>query len=131
MTSFQEPHVIVCAKLINLPISGERFLIYPINYVWFSPKTGRPFNDVKKAFVSACVDVGTEGLLWFEFWLRRMQAYDIAKLSHAHINESAKRSQFPAWRRRGSHAKKSAPAQQHRSHALSGDSGTLMVVLNS
>jgi len=25
---------------------------------------------------------------------------------------------FASWRRRGSHAKKSSPAQQHRSHAL-------------
>jgi len=35
----------------------------PDDYVWLSPKTGKPFDDIKKAFVSACEDAGIEGLV--------------------------------------------------------------------
>jgi integrase len=112
----------------------------PDDYVWLSPKTGRPFDDIKRAFVSACADAGIEGLVWHDLratYGTRLgeagfNAYDIAKLmGHASFNESALCSQFAGWRRRGSHAKKSAPSQQPSPHALSGGSGTLRVVVNS
>ena len=69
----------------------------PDDYVWLSPKTGKPFDDIKKAFVSACEDAGIEGLVWHE---RRatygtrlgeagFNAYDVAKrMGHADISTS-------------------------------------------
>ena len=113
----------------------------PDDYVWLSPKTGKPFDDIKKAFVSACQDAGIEGLVWHDLratYGTRLgeagfNAYDIAKLmGHANISTSQRYVRnLPVWRRRGRHAKKSAPSQQPSSHALSGDSGTLMVAVIS
>lgn len=34
--------------------------------VRLSPKTGKPFDDIKKAFLSACEDAGIEGLVWHD-----------------------------------------------------------------
>lgn len=70
---------------IPLPLcKGKR----PDDYVWLSPKTGRSFDDIKKAFVSACEDAGIEGLIWHDLqatYGTRLGAagfnvYDIAKL---------------------------------------------------
>jgi len=69
----------------------------PDDYVWLSPKTGKPFDDIKKAFVSACADAGIEGLVWHDLratYGTRLgeagfNAYDIAKLmGHANISTS-------------------------------------------
>ena len=69
----------------------------PDDYVWLSPKTGKPFDDIKKAFVSACQDAGIEGLVWHDLratYGTRLgeagfNAYDIAKLmGHANISTS-------------------------------------------
>jgi len=44
---------------ILLPLcKGKR----PDDYVWLSPKTDRPLDEIKKAFISACEDAGIEGL---------------------------------------------------------------------
>jgi len=65
--------------------------------VWLSPKTNKPFDNIKKAFVSACGDAGIEGLVWHDlratFGTRLgeagFNAYDIAKLmGHANISTS-------------------------------------------
>ena len=94
----------------------------PDDYVWLNPKTGRRFDDVKKASVSACADSGIEGLVWHDLratYGTRLgeagfNAYDIAKLmGHANISTSQLCSQFASWRRGGSHAKKSAPSPRH------------------
>ena len=88
----------------------------------------------RRRFSVLAKDAGIEGLVWHDLratygtrFIRHRQANGTC----AYFNESALRSQFASWRRRGSHAKKSAPSQQHRSHALSGDSGTLRVAVNS
>ena len=69
----------------------------PDNYVWLFPKTGKPFADVKKAFIRACEDAGIEGLVWHDLratYGTRLgeagfNAYDIAKLmGHANISTS-------------------------------------------
>ena len=69
----------------------------PDDYVWLSPKTNKPFDDIKKAFVSACEDAGIEGLVWHDLratYGTRLgeagfNAYDIAKLmGHANISTS-------------------------------------------
>ena len=58
-------------------------------------KTGKPFEDIKRAFLSACEDAAIEGLVWHELratlWheVRRagFNAYAIAKLmGHANIS---------------------------------------------
>jgi hypothetical protein len=36
----------------------------PDDHVWLYPKTGKPFDDVNKAFISACEDAWIEGLVW-------------------------------------------------------------------
>ena len=42
---------------ILLPLcKGKR----PDDYVWLFPKTGKPFDDIKKAFISACVNAHQE-----------------------------------------------------------------------
>ena len=70
-------------KEILLPLCrGER----PDDYVWLSPKTGKPFDDIKKAFIGACEDAGIEGLVWHDLRATygtrlgeaRFNAYDIA-----------------------------------------------------
>ncbi len=69
----------------------------PDDHVWLNPKTGRPFDDIKKAFVSACDEAGIEGLVWHDLratYGTRLgeagfNAYDIAKLmGHANISTS-------------------------------------------
>jgi integrase len=69
----------------------------PDDYVWLSPKTNKPFDDIKKAFVSACEDAVIEGLVWHDLratYGKRLgeagyNAYDIAKLmGHANISTS-------------------------------------------
>ncbi len=69
----------------------------PDDYVWVSPKTGRPYHDIKNAFVSACHDAKIEGLVWHDLratYGTRLgeagyNAYDIAKLmGHASITTS-------------------------------------------
>ena len=112
----------------------------PDDHVWLNPKTGKPFDDIKRAFLSACKDAGIEGLVWHDLratygefrrgWFQRIP-YRQANGPCEYLDESALCSQFASWRRRGSHAKKSAPSQQHRSHALRAGSGTLMVAVNS
>jgi integrase len=81
-------------KEIILPLcKGKR----PDDYVWLHPKTGRPFGDIKRAFISACHDAGIEGLVWHDLratYGTRLgeagfNAYDIAKLmGHANISTS-------------------------------------------
>ena len=62
-------------KEILLPLCrGKR----PDDHVWLNPKTGKPFDDIKKAFVSACEDAGIKGLVWHD--LRAAYA-DLAALS--------------------------------------------------
>ena len=66
----------------------------PDDYVWLSPKTGRPFDDIKKAFVSACEDAGIEGLVWHALratYGTRLggvgfNAYDAKLMGHANIS---------------------------------------------
>lgn len=69
----------------------------PDDPVWLGPKNGRRFDDVKKAFLSACADAGIEGLVWHDLratYGTRLgeagfNAYDIAKLmGHANISTS-------------------------------------------
>ena len=69
----------------------------PDDYGWLFPKTGKPFADVKKAFIRACEDAGIEGLVWHDLratYGTRLgeagfNAYDIAKLmGHANISTS-------------------------------------------
>jgi integrase len=69
----------------------------PDDYVWLSPTTGKPFDDIKKAFVSACQHAGIEGLVWHDLratYGTRLgeagfNAYDIGKLmDHANISTS-------------------------------------------
>ena len=69
----------------------------PDDHVWFNPKTGKPFDDIKRAFLSACEDAGIEGLVWHDLratYGTRLgeagfNAYDIAKLmGHANISTS-------------------------------------------
>jgi integrase len=82
------------ARKILLPLCrGKR----PDDYVWLSPKTGKPFDDIKKAFIGACEDAGIEGLVWHDLratYGTRLgeagfNAYDIAKLmGHAKISTS-------------------------------------------
>jgi hypothetical protein len=38
----------------------------PDDYVWLNPKTGRPFGDIKRAFISTCRDAGIEELVWHD-----------------------------------------------------------------
>ena len=69
----------------------------PYDHVWLNPKTGKPFDDIKRAFLSACEDAGIEGLVWHDLratYGTRLgeagfNAYDIAKLmGHANISTS-------------------------------------------
>ena len=81
-------------KEILLPLRrGKR----PHDYVWLSAKTGKPLDDIKKAFIGACEDAGIEGLVWHDLratYGTRLgeagfNAYDIAKLmGHANISTS-------------------------------------------
>ena len=81
----------------------------PDDYVWLNPKTGKPFDDIKRAFLSACANAGIEGLVWHDLratYGTRLgeadfNAYEIAKLIGPcqHLNESALCSQFASWRR--------------------------------
>lgn len=50
-------------KGILLPLCRGKL---PDDYVWLSPKTGKPFDDIKKGFISACEDAGIEGLVWHD-----------------------------------------------------------------
>ena len=34
----------------------------PDDHVWLNPKTGKPFDDIKRAFLSTCENAGIEGL---------------------------------------------------------------------
>ena len=69
----------------------------PDDHVWVSPKTGRPFDDIQKAFVSAFEDAGIEGSVWHDLratYGTRLgeggfSAYAIARLLvHANISTS-------------------------------------------
>jgi integrase len=68
----------------------------PDDNVWLFPKTGKPFDDIKKAFISACEDAGIEGLVWHglrALWhevrrgrLQRIRYHQL--MGHANISTS-------------------------------------------
>src|SRR5215212_4265378 len=69
----------------------------PDDHVWLNPKTGKPFDDTKRAFLSACEEAGIEGLVWHDLpatYGTRLgeagfNACDIAKLmGHANVSTS-------------------------------------------
>ncbi len=79
------------SEILMLLCKGKR----PDDHVWLNPKTGKPFDDIKRAFLSACEDAGIEGLVWHDLratYGTRLgeagfNAYDIAKLmGHANIS---------------------------------------------
>ena len=111
----------------------------PDDYVWLNPKTGRRFDDVKKAFVSACADAGIEGLVWHD-----LRATYGTRLGEAGFNayDIAKRWAMRIFRRVNyvrnlpvgvGEAVMLKNQRRHRGtlHTLSGDSGTLRVGVNS
>lgn len=69
----------------------------PDDHVWLNPKTGKPFYDIKRAFLGACEDAGMEGHLWHEVRRGRLQRirYRQADGPCEYLNKSALRSQFP------------------------------------
>ena len=112
----------------------------PDDHVWLNPKTGKPFDDIKKAFISACEDAGIEGLVWHDLratYGTRLgeagfNAYDIAKLmGHANISTSQRYVRNLPVGAGEAVMLKNQRRHNTQSHALSGDSGTLMVAVNS
>ena len=112
----------------------------PDDYVWLNPKTGKPFDDIKKAFLSACEDAGIEGLVWHDLratYGTRLgeagfNAYDIAKLmGHANISTSQRYVRNLPVGAGEAVMLKNQRRHSIPSHALSEDSGTLMVAVNS
>jgi hypothetical protein len=75
------------------------------DYFWLNPKTGRTFDDVKKAFISACGTRGlsladaraTYGMRLGEVAFKRIRHRQVNR--HANFNESALHSQFASWQR--------------------------------
>ncbi|HVQ39395.1 MAG TPA: integrase, partial [Pyrinomonadaceae bacterium] len=119
---------------ILLPLCrGKR----PDDYVWPSPKTGRPFHDIKNAFGRACQDARIEGLVWHDLratYGTRLgeagfNAYDIAKLmGHANISTSQRYVRnMPV----GAGEAVMLKNQRRHSTVTTGDSGTLMLAVNS
>ena len=119
---------------ILLPLcKGKR----PDDYVWLFPKTGKPFADVKRAFIRACEDAGIEGLVWHDLratYGTRLgeagfNAYDIAKLmGHANISTSQRYVRnLPV----GAGEAVMLKNQRRHNTVTSDDSGTLRVVVNS
>jgi integrase len=105
-------------KEILLPLCrGKR----PDDHVWLNPKTGKQFDDIKKAFVGACDDarLGEAGF----------NAYDIAKLmGHANISTSQRYVRnLPV----GAGEAVMLKNQRRHNTVTSEDSGTLMVAVNS
>ena len=102
-----------------------------------SPKTGKPFDDIKKALISACEDAGIEGLVWHDLratYGTRLgeagfNAYDIAKLmGHANISTSQRYIRnLPV----GAGEAVMLKNQRRHNTVTSDDSGTLMVAVNS
>ena len=109
----------------------------PDDYVWLSPKTGGPFDDIKKAFTGACKDAGIEGLVWHDLratYGTRLgeagfNAYDIAKLmGHANISTSQRYVRnLPV----GAGEAVMLKNQRRHNTVTSDQSSTLMVVVNS
>lgn len=109
----------------------------PDDFVWLSPKTGKPFDDIKKAFISACEDAGIEGLVWHDLratYGTRLgeagfNAYDIAELmGHANISTSQRYVRnLPV----GAGEAVMLKNQRRHNTVTSEDSGTLRVAVNS
>jgi integrase len=109
----------------------------PDDNVWLFPKTGKPFDDIKKAFISACEDAGIEGLVWHDLRatygtrlsVAGFNGYDTAKLmGHANISTSQRYIRnLPVG------AGKAVMLKNQRRHntVTSEVSGTLMVAVNS
>ena len=104
---------------ILLPLcKGKR----PDDYVWLFPKTGKPFDDIKKAFISACQDAGIEGLVWHD-----LRATHGTRL-HANISTSQRYVRnLPV----GAGEAVMLKNQRRHNTVTSEDSGTLMVAVNS
>ena len=109
----------------------------PDDHVWLSPKTNKPFDDIKKGFISACEDAGIEGLVWHDLratYGTRLgeagfNAYDIAKLmGHANISTSQRYVRnLPV----GAGEAVMLKNQRRHNTVTSENSRTLMVVVNS
>jgi len=114
-------------------LQGKR----PDDHVWLNPKTGKPFDDIKTAFISACEDAGIEGLVWHDLratYGTRLgeagfNAYDIAKLmGHANISTSQRYVRnLPV----GAGEAVMLKNQRRHNTVTSEVSGTLRVVVNS